>query len=144
MKKSLLLLLILPALFFSSCSGSDDSGPPIETTSLYGTWDMDYFIQNGDVIEEIECKKQITYKFNNTKTYSKTTYSGEGFAGAGSSCVVAVIVNGTWENLGENRFKLSPNGSSADQNITIKFLDDYSKFSIKYSDNYTEVFAKVL
>lgn len=140
MKKSLLLLLILPALFFSSCSGSDDSGPPIETTSLYGTWDMDYFIQNGDVIENIDCNNQITYKFTNTKSYTKTTYAGEGT----TNCVVAVIVNGSWENLGENRFKLSPNGSSADQNITIKFLDDYSKFSIKYSDNYTEVFAKVL
>ncbi len=138
MKKTLLILLALPVLLFTSCSGSDDSAPPIETTSLYGTWDMDYYVQNGDVIENIDCSSQISFTFTNTKSYTKTTYAGEGT----TNCAVAVIVNGKWENLGENKFKLSPNGSSADQDLTINFLDDYTKFSIKYSNNYTEVYAK--
>ncbi|TVZ27679.1 hypothetical protein JM83_2736 [Gillisia sp. Hel_I_86] len=58
MKKTLLILLALPVLFFTSCSGDDDSSPPIETTSLYGTWDLDYYIQSGDLIENVTCSNQ--------------------------------------------------------------------------------------
>jgi hypothetical protein len=139
MKNSLLILLAFPVLLFTSCSGNDDSAPPIETTSLYGTWDLDYYIQNGDLIENITCSDQITYVFTNTKTYTKTTFAGEGSV----NCAVAVIVNGKWENLGNNQFKLTPNGSNTDQNLTITFLDSFKKFSIKYSSNYTEVYAKM-
>ncbi|CAM4248799.1 hypothetical protein [Gillisia hiemivivida] len=138
MKKTLLILLAFPVLFFTSCSGDDDSAPPIETTSLFGTWDLDYYIQNNDVIENISCNDQITYNFTNTKTYTKTTFAGEG----STRCVVAVIVNGTWENLGDNQFRLTPNGSSSNQNLTITFLDSFRKFSIKYNTNFTEVYAK--
>ncbi len=139
MKKTLLILLIsLPILLFTSCSGDDDSTPPVETTSLFGTWDIDYYIQNNDVVEDISCNDQITYTFTNTKTYTKTTFAGEGSA----NCVVAVIVNGTWENLGDNQFRLTPNGGSSNQNLTINFLDSFRKFSIKYNTNYTEVYAK--
>ncbi len=138
MKKTLLILLVFPVLFFTSCSGSDDSAPPIETTSLYGTWDLDYYIQNGDLIENVTCSEQVTYAFTNAKTYTKTTFAGEGSV----NCAVAVIVNGKWENLGNNQFKLTPNGSNTDQNITLTFLDSFKKFSIKFSNNYTEVYAK--
>ncbi|TVZ27680.1 hypothetical protein JM83_2737 [Gillisia sp. Hel_I_86] len=81
---------------------------------------------------------QIRYTFTNTKTYTKTTFAGEG----STNCSVAVIVNGTWENLGDNQFKLTPNGSNSGDNLTLTFLDSFKKFSIKYSSNYTEVFAK--
>lgn len=139
MKKSLLILLALPVLLFSSCSGDDDSAPPIETTNLYGTWDLDYFVQNGNVTENIVCSNQITYEFTNTRTYTKTTFAGEGSA----NCDIAVIVKGTWENLGENQFKLTPNGSSINQTLNITFQDLNKKFTIIYSSNYTEVYAKM-
>lgn len=138
MKKSLLILLALPVLFFISCSGDDDSAPPIETTSLLGTWDLDYFIQNGELVENVTCSDQINYTFANTKTYKKTTFAGEG----STRCIVAVVVNGTWENLGENQFKLTPNGSSNNQTITLTFLDNFKKFRITYNSNYTEVYTK--
>lgn len=138
MKKSLLILLALSFLIFTSCSGNDDSAPPFETTSLYGTWNLDYIFQNGDLIENIECSMKIMYVFTNTKTYTKTTFAGEG----STNCAVAVTVNGKWENLGENQFKLTPNGSNTDQNLTITFLDNFKKFSVKYSSNFTEVYAK--
>lgn len=138
MKKSLLLLLALPVLFFSSCSGDDDAAPPVETTSLYGTWDLDYFVRNGSVTENIDCSNQITYVFTNARTYTKTTFAGEGF----SNCAVAVIVNGTWENLGDNQFKLTPNGSNSNQTLNINFQDLNKKFSIVFNSSYTEVYAK--
>lgn len=138
MKKTLLFLLALPVLFFTSCSSDDDSTPPIETTSLYGTWNLDYYIQNNDIIENITCNDQITYTFTNTKTYTKTTFAGD----TSVNCAVAVIVNGTWENLGENQFRLTPNGSSNNQTLTITFLDNFRKFSVKYNTNFTEVYAK--
>lgn len=138
MKKIFLILLVFPVLFFTSCSGDDDSAPPIETTNLYGTWELDYFVRNGSVTEDIACNNLVTYVFTNARTYTKTTFAGEGF----SNCVVAVIVNGTWENLGENQFKLTPNGSSAAQTLNIIFQDLNKKFSIVFNSSYTEVYTK--
>tara|TARA_R100001369_G_scaffold92896_1_gene141098 strand:+ start:122875 stop:123300 length:426 start_codon:yes stop_codon:yes gene_type:complete len=139
MKKIIVLLLIsLTSILFTACSSNNDSDPPIESTSLYGTWDLDYYIQNGDLIENVTCSNQITYVFSNARTYTKTTFAGEGSV----NCSVAVIVNGTWEYLGNNQFRVTPNGSSADQNLTITFLDNFKKFSIRYSSTDTKVFAK--
>ena len=139
MKKFFAVLIIIASSFsFTSCSKDKDSDPPIESTSLYGTWDLDYYIQNGDLIENVTCSNQITYVFSNTRTYTKTTFAGEGSV----NCAVAVVVNGTWEYLGNNQFRVTPNGSSADQNLTISFLDNFKKFSIRYSSTDTKVFAK--
>tara|TARA_R100000935_G_C2794976_1_gene147747 strand:+ start:91 stop:516 length:426 start_codon:yes stop_codon:yes gene_type:complete len=139
MKKIIVLLLIgLTSFSFTSCSSDNDSEPPVESISLYGTWDLDYYIQNGDLIENVTCSNQITYVFSNARTYTKTTFAGEGSV----NCSVAVIVNGTWEYLGNNQFRVTPNGSSADQNLTITFLDNFKKFSIRYSSTDTKVFAK--
>ena len=138
MKKSLLILLVLTFTLLTACSGSDDAAPPIETTSLYGTWNLDYYIQNGNSVENIECSNQITYVFTNTKTYTKTTYAGEG----ATNCAVAVIVNGKWENLGDGQIRLTPNGSTVDQNLALIFTDNFKKFSLSYSNNYKEVYAK--
>ena len=138
MKKTLLILLALPVLLFTSCSSDDDSAPPQEVTSLYGTWDLDYFFQNGTVTENIDCNNQVTYVFTNARTYTKTTFAGEGF----TSCAVAVVINGTWEYLGNNQFKLTPNGSSNSQTLNINFQDQNKKFSMSFSSTYTEVYAK--
>jgi hypothetical protein len=137
MKNSLLILLAFPVLLFTSCSSNDDSAPPIETTNLYGTWDLDYYVQNGSVTENIDCSDKIIYEFTNTRTYTKTT-----FAEGSANCVEAVIVKGTWENLGENQFKLTPNGSNTNQTLDITFQDINKKISIKYSSTYKEVYRK--
>ncbi|MGB5436969.1 MAG: hypothetical protein WBM98_13835 [Maribacter sp.] len=132
---SLLALIIL----MPNCS-RDDDGPstPSGTNNLYGTWNLDYYINNSQLVEEIVCNEQVTYVFSSNGSYSKTTFAGEG----STNCDVAVILKGKWENLGDNIFQLTPNGSTGNENLDITFQDNFTKFTITYGNGLVEVFSK--
>ncbi|WP_372775294.1 hypothetical protein [Mangrovibacterium sp.] len=138
MKRLLLTLsLIAVSLLIINCSKSDDD-EPTGTAGLYGTWDLDYYIDNGQLVEEIPCDEKVTYVFLKNSNYTKTTYAGEGT----SKCVVAMIINGTWSNTTESEYELTPNGSDTNENLTIVFQDEFTKFTVLHSASYTEVYSK--
>jgi hypothetical protein len=140
MKRSLLLLFVMICgLTLVSCSGDDSpAAPPIETTKIVGTWELDYYVENGILEEDVACDDKITYSFTNTKTYTKTTFAEDD----NSTCVTAVVVNGKWEYMDGNQFKLTPNGSSSNESLNVSFLDNYTKFQVKISSTYTEIYVK--
>lgn len=121
-----------------NCSRDDDNSGPQGTNNLFGTWNLDYYVNNGQLVEEIVCNEQITYIFSSNGTYSKTTFAGEG----ATNCEVALIVKGKWENLGDNQFQLTPNGSNANEQLNITFQDNFTKFTITRSNTFFEVFSK--
>ncbi len=139
MKNIFLLVSILAiSITVVNCSKDDDKTPVIDTSSLYGVWNLDYFIENGQLVEDISCNKKVTYVFLSDGKYSKTTYAGEG----STNCATAVVIYGVWEGLGDNLYQLSPNGSSVSENLNISFQDNFTKFTIVYSSSYTEVYTK--
>ena len=138
MKKIFLFLTLLAtSLLLINCSKDDENVTPL-ATNLFGTWNLDYYVTNGQLVEDIICKEQVTYSFSSNETYTKTTFAGDG----SSNCVVAVIINGTWENLSDNEYQLVPNGSNVNEFLNITFQDNFTKFSIVYNSSYTEVYSK--
>jgi hypothetical protein len=141
MKIKFIAIIVLLAVLYISCSREDDASTTNSTQTtkdLFGTWDLDYYIENGTLVEEILCSQQITYVFSKDGRYTKTTYAGEG----SSNCTLAVIVNGTWSTISENQYALVPNGSGVEENLNITSQDNFSKFSVVYSGSYTEVYTK--
>lgn len=135
----LTLCLLATVVVFTNCSRDDDApSEPVGTNKLLGTWELDYYVNNGQLVEEIVCSEQVTYVFSSNGSYSKTTFAGEG----STNCEVAVILKGTWENLGDNLFQLTPNGSSTNQQLNLTFQDSYTKFTITYSGTFSEVYSK--
>ncbi len=141
MKKQLFIFITLLAfgLLVVNCS-KDDDDKPISTTGLFGTWELDYYVDNGQLVEDILCNSKVTYVFLKNSTYTKTTYAGEGSA----KCVVAVVVNGTWKHLGDNEYELKPNGSEDSDIFQLVFRDNFTKFTIVHGPGYTEVYTKKL
>lgn len=135
----LALSLMVSMVLFTNCSRNDDSpSKPAGTNNLFGTWNLDYYINNGQLVEEIVCSEQVMYVFSSNGSYSKTTFAGEG----STACEIAVILKGTWENLGANQFQLTPNGSTTNEKLNITFQDSFTKFTITYSSTFLEVFSK--
>lgn len=131
--------LILITILAVGCSKDDDSN--VKTgQDLIGTWKLDYYIQDGELTEEIICDDQIQYVFSSNGNYTETTYAGA----TSSECLTATITNGTWVNTSGNNFELTPNktaSSTAALNIT--FQDDFTKFTSNVSSTRTEVFVKL-
>lgn len=139
MKKIFFILSVVAcSLTIVNCSREDDDKTGSGENNLYGTWSLDYYINDGQLVEEIVCSEQVMYVFSSNGTYSKTTFSGEG----SSNCQIAVIVKGTWEGLGDNNYQLTPNGSESNDPLNITFQDNFTKFVIARSDSFTEVFTK--
>lgn len=138
MKKILILALIVGlSLSFESCS-KDDSEPKPDASVIFGRWNLDYYVKDGALVEDIVCNEQKTYSFVSNKTYTKTSYAGDGT----TNCVVAVIINGTFEIIDTNEYRLIPNGNDTDEILYITFLDNNTKFKIEYDNSYTEVYSK--
>ncbi len=138
MKKILILALIVGlSLSFVGCS-KDDSEPKPDASVIFGRWNLDYYVKDGELVEDIICNEQKTYSFVSNKTYTKTSYAGDGTA----NCVVAVIINGTFEIIDTNEYRLIPNGNDTDEILYITFLDNDTKFKIAYDNSYTEVYSK--
>ena len=140
MKKIFLLSASILVLVFG-CSKDDDGPtgtitPP--STDLIGTWNLDYYIENGTLTEEIICDELVEYVFSSNGSYTQTTFAGS----ETTDCVTAVQINGTWEDLGDNDYQLTPNGGSTGSALSITFQDSFTKFVYTVSATRTEVFVK--
>lgn len=142
MKKVFLLTVSILFLTFG-CSKDDDGGtggnnntPP--STDLIGTWNLDYYIDNGNLTEEIICDELVEYVFSSDGSYTETTFSGSGT----TDCLTAIQINGTWEDLGNNDYVLTPNGGGQGSSLNITFQDNFTKFVYEVNASRTEVYAK--
>ncbi|MGM0634823.1 MAG: lipocalin family protein [Bacteroidota bacterium] len=134
------LILILAAVFtFSSCSSDDDGGVTQESTSLFGTWELDFMVINGETILDIPCEDQVRYSFTSNFTYTQTNFTGEDL----DNCEVASTVNGEWENIENDELILSPIGANQPENLDIEFTQNAQRFRVFYSNGDEEVFEKV-
>ena len=140
MKKIIsILTIVLFSIVATNCSKDDSNPIIIDSSKLYGTWVLDYYVADGILVEDIDCADKISYSFISDGTYTKTTYAGND----SNNCELAVIVNGTWENLGDDQIELIPNGSTANDVLNISFKDNYSKFTLEYG-NRIDVYTKRL
>ena len=140
MKKIILLSATIFLLSFG-CSKDDDAptgGTTKPSTDLIGTWNLDYFIENGTLTEEIICDELVEFVFLSNGNYTETTFSGA----ETSNCAKAVQINGTWADLGGNNYELAPNGGIAGPALSITFQDSFTKFIYEVTATRTEVYAK--
>ncbi len=138
--KIALFTTIILSMVLLNCTNDDDPSPQpnIVQTSIVGTWNLDYYLENGILVEEIQCNRQLKYKFLSNETYTLTTFAGDNI----NNCLTALIMNGTWQYLGENEFSLLVNGDSTAEEITITYQDNFSNFKIVRSATLTEVYER--
>ncbi len=131
---------IVLSMVLLNCTNDDDSSPQpsIVQTSIVGTWDLDYYLENGTLVEEIQCNRQLKYKFLSNGAYTLTTFAGDDI----NNCLTALIINGTWEYLGDNEFSLLVNGDTTAEEITITYQDNFTSFMIVRSAMLTEVYER--
>ena len=139
--KKIILLSVTIFLLILGCSKDDDGptgGTTKPSTDLIGIWELDYYIENGALTEEIICDELVEFVFLTNGNYTETTFSGE----ETSNCVKAVQINGTWADLGSNNYELTPNGGIAGPTLSITFHDNFTKFIFEVNTNRTEVYTK--
>ena len=141
MKKIIFLIASILVLTVG-CSKDDDGSTgnsnPTPSTDLIGTWDLDYYLDNGMLTEEIICDELVEYVFSSNGSYTKTTFSGT----ETTNCLTAVQITGTWEDLGGTDYQLTPNGGASGTALNITFQDNFTKFVFVVNSTRTEVFAK--
>ncbi|MDQ7916654.1 lipocalin family protein [Mesonia sp. MT50] len=125
--KSILVTFLLSIMVLSSCSSNDDS--PIQEIidpeeAIVGKWSL--LAREPDAIKGCEFGTTITFIENN-KLYYRLSY-GDDF----SNCEVDEI-NGNWEYLGENQFKLTFNDQT--RVVVIEIYDDYERFKLYSLDD---------
>ena len=63
-KIAIFTTIVLSMVLLKSTNDDDSSPQPsIVQTSIVGTWDLDYYLENGTLVEEIQCSIQLKYKF---------------------------------------------------------------------------------
>lgn len=133
---------LITVITFNSCTQNDDGAinntTPNEQKSIVGLWFLDYYIENNILIEEVECNRQLAYKFLSNNTYTLTSFAGDDL----DNCQPAVIINGTWEFVDDTTFSLLVNGAVNAEEIEITFQDNFTKYTILRSANLTEVYSR--
>ncbi|MGS2737876.1 hypothetical protein [Sinomicrobium pectinilyticum] len=130
-------MIIMIAFVIVSCTEDDDGGNRI-TGVIIGFWDLDYYVENSDLIEDIKCNGQLEYRFFNNGTYTLTSFAGDDL----NNCQKAAVLNGTWEFVGRATFELLVNRSESTEEIRLVFHNNFTKFSIVQSAGLTEVHSR--
>ena len=106
MKKLLFLFgfLAFTALGFVSCS-SDDDNPDVLNDRLYGTWESDYKVVNGQHSTFTTCSEKVEYHFNNNGTFTLQTFTGEDI----DNCLEDTQTSGSWQYLGGDNYLIHVN-----------------------------------
>ena len=136
MKKIILLLSVI-TLTFNSCS-SDDDNTPVQEDSFIGIWTQSKLLFEGNEQPLDDCDRQSAFTINSDGTFTESSY----FTNSGGTCELDFSDPGTWENLGNNIYKLKYNpdedGDVYEENITISD----NEFIVSYDDPYFYYFTK--
>lgn len=122
MKKVKLLAFLFLTLSLSSCSKDDDGGTNANT--IVGLWKIDSIVFDGEIEELDNCESQNTLEFSNDGTYTSTGYDD---FNPQNQCEVYEVLEGTWEFVSGNDYKITGEGETT--NIEIIFSDNNNKFS---------------
>lgn len=123
-------------LFFNtSCDTNDDSGNPLQSFTIVGTWNITS--RTVDVIEEAlgECEPFNVYNYEANGTYIETIYAA---VQGSSSCLDNPFVEftGTWTKNFDDTYKFT-NSDNQVSNRTIIFLNAnefYFEYNVISSD----------
>jgi len=125
MKKLIYCLVALIALV--GCSNDDDNDNNsviMAQEAILGKWSL--LSREPDGIEACEFATKVTFFENNQ--YDYYFFYGDDF----SDCEVFEI-NGVWEYIDENKFKLNFNDQT--RVVVIEFYDDYKRFKLYSLDD---------
>lgn len=123
MKKLLLLFGALAFISTStlSCSSDDDGPRDFLNDNIYGTWETDYKVVNGQFLEGSDlCDEKLEYRFSNGGSYTLKTFTGDD----PSDCLEDVQTFGSWEYLGNDLYLIHGNNV----NITEGNRDQYTYY----------------
>lgn len=102
MKKIILLLAVISTIVIS-CKSDDDAAGPVDMQDPFvGTWKITQEFENGVEVMQEACDLEETIAIKNDMTFTGTYY----MMGA-SSCEVGGTYAGTWENLGDSKYKVT-------------------------------------
>ncbi|MGO2357608.1 lipocalin family protein [Mesonia sp.] len=125
MKNILILLVIASSIWSCSNDDNNDNSPVIiPQEAILGKWSL--LAREPDGIEGCEFATKVTF-FENNQYYYYLSY-GDDF----SDCEVFEI-NGDWEYLGQNQFKLIFNDQT--RVVVIEIYDDYERFKLYSLDD---------
>lgn len=131
MKKAILKIMVLAISSISliSCSSSDEE--PINKLELFGVWKYQQRLVDG-VDKLDDCQRKSTSNIKSDGTFESTFYletNGE--------CKVDDNINGNWERIGDNRFKV------VGKDVTIVLINENKyELIINNQPNYKEVWVK--
>ncbi|WP_339849512.1 lipocalin family protein [uncultured Dokdonia sp.] len=137
MKKFILLLSVI-TLTLNSCSSDDDNTTVQAEDSFIGIWTQSKSVFEGNDQPLDDCDRQSSFTINLDGTFTESSY----FTNSAGICELDFSDPGTWENLGNNTYKLKYNadedGDQYEENITI--TDNV--FVVSYDDPYFYYFSK--
>ncbi|TXD82897.1 lipocalin family protein [Subsaximicrobium wynnwilliamsii] len=138
--KKLILLLTAVTLTFTSCS-SDDDNPPIqevEEDAFVGVWSLSKALLNDNELPIDDCDVQSNFTIKSNGTFVESSYTTT----AAGTCESDFADAGTWENLGNNTYKLKYDADEDGDTYQEDVAVNTESFSIFYDDPYIYVFTK--
>ena len=137
MGTSTLLLTMFAVAIISGCSRSDDDSAALED-SFTGTWTESKILFNNNEQPIDDCDRQSAFTINSDGTFIESSY----YTNSIGSCELEFEDPGTWENLGNNRYRIKydpdTDGDTFEEVISV----NNNTFSVFYDDPYIYVFTK--
>lgn len=135
--KKLILILSITLLIFTSCNNDDDSTTPV-VDSFIGTWTNSKLLLN-NVEQPIDnCDMQSAFTINSDGTFTESSY----FTNSDGICELDFEDPGTWENLGNNGYRITYDPDSDGDIYTEDITVTNNTFSVFYDDPFVLVFTK--
>ncbi|WP_299312717.1 lipocalin family protein [uncultured Aquimarina sp.] len=111
MKKIILLLAISISACITSCKSDDDGAGPMETQDKFiGVWKITQEFEDGveETVDACELLDVLTVTAD--QNFTTTAHVMEN----GSCVMIDDPFQGTWENLGDNVYKITPDRDQAE------------------------------
>lgn len=131
MKKAILKIMVLAisSICLISCSSSDEE--PTDILELFGVWKYQQRLVDG-VDKLDDCQRKSTSNIKSDGTFESTFYLE-----ANGECKVDDNINGNWERIGDNKFKV------VGKDVTIVLINENKyELLINNQPNYKEVWVK--
>lgn len=141
--KKLILILCLTASFFSSCSSDDNSNNNDDSTVqedlFVGIWNLSRSTdEDGSEREIDDCNGQSNFTINSDGTFTETVYS----SATGEPCELDFADPGTWENLGNNVYRITYDPDEDGDTYTEDVTVSNNTFSVFYDDPFIYSYSK--
>ncbi|WP_299247179.1 lipocalin family protein [uncultured Aquimarina sp.] len=103
MKKIILLFAVIISISMISCQTDDDAGPADTQDKFIGNWKITQEFEDGVEVAVEVCDLQDVLTVTDDQKFSGTSHIMENGA-----CKLEDTLTGTWENLGDNKYKITP------------------------------------